>query len=356
MGECWSGLSRRLGNQKGSSDGKCLVEMEMGLADSTDPEQLSQADADKTTKKYCLNHQRSAIGPKALTSKLKRFKEKKLNRGISSKAFGSGKPGNYSIFDSPGSDRFHFGDGSKDQNNSAHGSIVSLEWDSQDCYKDLLDRSPSPHLTINPLSLSHPSITAHTAAPDNPLVSLNSTTCTAVFSSRQAKEPGEQTRSAAVSCDSLLWNTGHDRQGQPRSAVASCDSLLWDTGIHTKHQDLQEVDCGIYDKETETLLNEIEDLTSQALRETNRWNIQVNQMTEDDQSILYNRESDDSEPNLNCDTNINPRKCDINRDQDTLNQYLSNQKKSQFGEISSICTDTPSPMSISADSANLGSI
>ena len=116
------------------------------------------------------------------------------------------------------------------------------------------------------------------------------------------------------------------------------------------------MDCGIYDKETETLLNEIEDLTSQALRETNRWNIQVNQMTEDEQSILYNRESDDSEPNLNCDRNINPRKCDINRDQDTLNQYLSNQKKSQFGEISSICTDTPSPMSISADSANLGSI
>ena len=100
-----------------------------GLAESTDPD-----DADKITKKYCLNHQRSAIGPKSLTTKLKRFKEKKLNRGISSKAFGSGKPGNYSIFDSPGSDRFHFGDSSKDQNNSAHGSIVSLEWDSQGVY------------------------------------------------------------------------------------------------------------------------------------------------------------------------------------------------------------------------------
>ena len=116
------------------------------------------------------------------------------------------------------------------------------------------------------------------------------------------------------------------------------------------------MDCGIYDKETETLLNEIEDLTSQALRETNRWNIQVNQTTEDDRSILYTRESEVSDPNLNCDTNINPSKCDINHDQDTLNHYLENQKKSQFGEISSICTNTPSPMSISADSANLGSI
>jgi len=50
MGECWSGLSKRLGTQKESNDGRCLVEMEMGLADSTDPEQLSQTNADKTSK------------------------------------------------------------------------------------------------------------------------------------------------------------------------------------------------------------------------------------------------------------------------------------------------------------------
>ena len=75
-----------------------------------------------------------------------------------------------------------------------------------------------------------------------------------------------------------------------------------------------------------------------------------------DESIHRTRDGGDSVNNLNCDTNINPSKCDINHDQHTLNQYLANQKKSQFGEISSICTDTASPMSISADSANLGSI
>jgi len=273
---------------------------------------------------------------------------------VSSKAFGSGKPGNYSIFDSPGSDRFHFGDNFRDQTNSAHGSVVSLEWDSQDCYKDLLDSSPSPRLTMNPLYLSNPSIAAHIAAPENPLVSLDSTTCTAAYSSRTANETGEKSRSGAVSCDSLLWDTGRDRQGQGRSAVVSCDSLLWDTGEQDRQQELHEGDSSIYDKETETLLNEIEDLTSQALRETNRWNIHVNQMTADE-SIHRTRDGD-SVNNLNCDTNINPSKCDINHDQHTLNQYLANQKKSQFGEISSICTDTASPMSISADSANLGSI
>ena len=76
-------------------------------------------------------------------------------------------------------------------------------------------------------------------------------------------------------------------------------------------------------------------------------------MTDDDESLLNNR-AGDSQDNLNCDTNINPSKCDINHD--TLNQYQADHKKSQFGEISSICTDTASPMSISADSANLGSI
>ena len=50
---------------------------------------------------------------------------------MSNKTFGAGKSGNYSIFDSPGSDRFHFGDSYRDQSSSAHGSIVSLEWDSQ---------------------------------------------------------------------------------------------------------------------------------------------------------------------------------------------------------------------------------
>ena len=99
----------------------------------------------------------------------------------------------------------------------------------------------------------------------------------------------------------------------------------------------------------------MEGLTYQALRETNRWNIHVNQMTADE-SILNTRDGDDSLNNLNCDTNIYPSKGDLNHDQDTLNQYSANQKKSQFGEISSICTDTASPMSISADSANLGSI
>ena len=50
---------------------------------------------------------------------------------MSNKTVGAGKSGNYSIFDSPGSDRFHFGDSYRDQSSSAHGSIVSLEWDSQ---------------------------------------------------------------------------------------------------------------------------------------------------------------------------------------------------------------------------------
>jgi len=349
MGECWSGLSKRLGNQKQNTDGRCLVEMEMGLADSTDLEQ--QSDADKT---YggSNRQKRHSIGSKALTSKLRRFKEKKLKRRMSSKTFGSGKAGNYSIFDSPGSDRFHFGDNYKDQPSSAHGSIVSLEWDSQDCYKDLLESSssPSPRLTMNPLYLSNPSITTH--VPEKPLVSLNSSACSASYSSHQ-KVSVEKNRSVAASCDSLLWDTGHDRQGHP---VASCDSLLWDSGVQHRQQDFQDVDSSIYDKETENLLNEIEDLTSQALRETNRWNIQVNNMTDDDESILNNRGGDESQDNLNCDTNINPSTCDINHEHDTLNHYLANQKKSQFGEISSICTDTASPMSISADSANLGSI
>ena len=73
-------------------------------------------------------------------------------------------------------------------------------------------------------------------------------------------------------------------------------------------------------------------------------------------SILHTKDVDDSVNSLNCDANIYPSKCDINHDQDTLNQYPANQKKSQFGEISSICNETASPMSISADSANLGSI
>ena len=75
-----------------------------------------------------------------------------------------------------------------------------------------------------------------------------------------------------------------------------------------------------------------------------------------DESILNSRDGDNLVNNLNCDTNINPNKYDINHDQHTLNHYSANQKKSQFGEISSICTETASPMSISADSANLGSI
>jgi len=322
--------------------------MEMGLADTTDPEQQGDEDI-----KYSANiKKRNSIGPKALTSKLRRFKEKKLQRRMSNKTFGAGKSGNYSIFDSPGSDRFHFGDSYRDQSSSAHGSIVSLEWDSQDCYKDLLESSPSPspRLTMNPLYLSNPSITTH--LPDKPLVNLDSSACTAAYSSHQAKVCVERSRSAAVSCDSLLWDTGHDRQ--EHSTVASCDSLLWDGGAQQKQQEFQDADSSIYDKETENLLNEIEDLTSQALRETNRWNIHVNNMTDDDESLLNNRAGDDSQDNRNCDTNINPSKCDINHD--TLNHYLADQKKSQFGEISSICTDTASPMSISADSANLGSI
>ena len=72
---------------------------------------------------------------------------------------------------------------------------------------------------MNPLYLSNPSIAAHIAAPENPLVSLDSTTCTAAYSSRTGNKYGQQL------------------QGPGRSAVVSCDSLLWDTG----EQDLQQV-------------------------------------------------------------------------------------------------------------------
>jgi len=328
----------------------------MGLADNTEPEDFVHNNAaDETSQRFCLNHQKSNIRSKALASKLRRFKEKKINRGIFSKGFEANKTGHYTIFDSPGSDRFHFGNAYDEHDSSAHGSVVSLEWDSQDCYKDLVDSSPAPRLTMNPLYLSQPSIVGHTTL-DNSLVRLDSSACTALYTSTQNQSASVQTRSTAVSCDSLLWDTDHEREGKTRSVKESCDSLQWDSICQTKHQDLQDVDLSLYDKETENLLNEIEHFTSQALRETNRWNIQVNQMTEKNHEMLTNREEDDSVNNVNCDRNINSTKHNINQDPDTLNHCLANHKKSHFGEISSICTDTPSPMSISADSANLGSM
>ena len=59
---------------------------------------------------------------------------------------------------------------------------------------------------------------------------------------------------------------------------------------------------------------------------------------------------------LNSDMNIvNHSKSDINDHQDTPSNVM-NLNKPQFGEISSMSTDTPSPMSISADSANFGAV
>jgi len=57
---------------------------------------------------------------------------------------------NYSIFDTPGSDRFHFG--------SRHGSLpdsMSLEWDPQDCYSPpkstcRISDNPLAEVTIHP--------------------------------------------------------------------------------------------------------------------------------------------------------------------------------------------------------------
>ena len=100
-----------------------------------------------------------------------------------------------------------------------------------DCYKDLVDSSPAPCLTMNPLYLSQPSIAGHTTL-DNSLVRLDSSACTSI----QNQSASVQTRSTAVSCDSLLWDTDHEREGKTRSVKESCDSLQWDSICQTKHQ------------------------------------------------------------------------------------------------------------------------
>ena len=137
-----------LRHTKETTDGRCLVEMEMvsfrhfisslyisilfqGLTDCADPEQLTISQAENTTDNYYKTNMKGSNSSGALASRFKNLRKKKLYRGISSGAFGSKKLGNYTIFDSPGSDRFHFGDGLNDQNSSKHGSVVSLEWDSQ---------------------------------------------------------------------------------------------------------------------------------------------------------------------------------------------------------------------------------
>eukprot|EP00092_Neocalanus_flemingeri_P021155 GFUD01022929.1.p1 GENE.GFUD01022929.1~~GFUD01022929.1.p1 ORF type:complete len:312 (+),score=96.37 GFUD01022929.1:23-937(+) len=303
--------------------------MEMGSTDCASQDQLPQRAVEGTTSNYCSKYKTGSNDSKcsaSLTSRFKHLKKKKLYRGVSWKAFGAEKPGNYSIFDSPGSDRFHFEDRWNDQNSSKHGSVVSLEWDSQDCYKDVLEISP--HITINPLSLCHPSLPPSTPspAPDTPLVSLDSSTCTAMYSDRQVQVPGGQSRSAD-----------------------SCHSTMWDEG-HGKQMDLLEFDSNIVDKETETLLHEIETLTSQALRETNRWNFHVNQMTEDEQNVMTDCDTKHSVHLNSNNDDVRDRKDNSNCD--TLTHHLTNQNKSKSGEIPAISTDTPSPMSISVDSGN----
>ena len=71
------------------------------------------------------------------------------------------------------------------------------------------------------------------------------------------------------------------------------------------------------------------------------------------QSVSNN---DDSGDRLNCDMNIDNHSKSVNDDKDTTPNHVINLNKPQFGEISSMSTDTPSPMSISADSGNFGAV
>ena len=85
---------------------------------------------------------------------------------------------------------------------------------------------PTPHIRVNPLSLSQPSLPSDTPALDRQetnLVSLDSSTCTALYSDRGKKVQGGQASSDAASCDSLLWDTGHAQH-------RVCDSVELDTG------------------------------------------------------------------------------------------------------------------------------
>ena len=96
-----------------------------------------------------------------------------------------------------------------------------------DCYKDQVKATfATPHIIVNPLTKSHQSldqIQSRAAA-----VQLDSSTCSALFSSAHAK----QKRQVGASNDSLLtsssWEPAH------RKTSDSCDSLTWDSAGQVK--------------------------------------------------------------------------------------------------------------------------
>jgi len=147
MGQCWTGLRAKTRFSSTASDSNNLVESDLDCEDGSDSSVFSSSPC-ATMKDWRHKLTTSGGHLQSLASKIQSFRvkpgERRLYRGAGHSFAGGevntrGLNGDtkYSIFDTPGSDRFHFGSRSGSMQDS-----MSLEWDPQDC---------SCRITDNPL-------------------------------------------------------------------------------------------------------------------------------------------------------------------------------------------------------------
>jgi len=242
MGQCWGSLISKIRDGDSNQEEGCL--MEMGFGEFGDSEYWNDS-------QMCRENQLIQLRPDQDKNV---YHEQKQDRGSLLGLNRRTEPERLSVryleFPSK-SPVFRLTQDDLKCPEIKKGSVTSLdlEWDSQDCF---IHKSPPD--CIGDTSVTQSSSETFLRNQDStPLLSLDNHNCSVLYTCS-----GTGIKSHGSSATSLVWDGQADTQVEGES-----DNLQLDT-------------------ETETLLQEIEELTSAALKETNHWSLHVNHETQRD--------------------------------------------------------------------------